>query len=437
MFKFRKLLIVILSLGVLISVACPAFATGITRDTAVPCEVTIQVKDITEQYPEAELIVNFVDVTNTVNETFTITKDECWGVGQPFVVSLPAPTTYHITFVNLKEGHKIIDPKTKEPVLSFVATQGNHVLDWSIESLAPAKEEVEIPASFIDYLPTTNRDLLVIKNEEAEKLYLEFLDAVSFITTDDTWYGNEELRASATLLGQYDKDFVNGKRFAENYEKYVNGGSIEQYNAMPAFEQFLWTECYTRLAAGVNHSRGWEDFFGNEANYEMMITRPATIMMTGNNAEVVKEAYMKLAAWQYEYVQANGYPFNFITNRSYIEEISGEPVALKAPIKTLLPTEPTDAAKGDTDTAEAEVPTEGPVAPTAASQALPAAKVEETVKPIEVEEKGIWTDTLDALADSMLTILILIVLAGGLGVVIFIRKRKNVDSDKQGGTFLS
>lgn len=437
MCKFRKLLIAILSLGILISVACPVFATGITRDTSVPCEVTIQVKDITEQYPEAELIINFVDVTNTVNETFTITKDECWGVGEPFVISLTAPTTYYITFVNLKDGYSVIDPKTKEPVLSFVATQGNHTLNWNIESLASAKEEAELPSNFIDYLPTTNRDLLVIQNEEAEKLYLEFLDAVSFITTDDTWYGNEELRANATLLGQYDKDFVNGKRFAENYEKYVNGGSVEQYNAMPAFEQFLWTECYTRLAAGVNHSRGWEDFFGSEANYEMMITRPATIMMNGNNAETVKEAYMKLAAWQYDYVQANGYPFNFITNRSYIEEISGEPVSLKSPVGAVTATEPTEAIEEAEGEGEGETPVETPVEPPVAAPVLPTTKMEEEAEIVEVEERGIWADTLDALADSMLTILILIILAGGLGVVIFIRKRKNVDSDNQGGTFLS
>ena len=433
MFKFRKLLTVVLSLIVLLSAACPVFATGLAGDTIVPCDLKIQLKDLTGEYPEAELQVNFLDVTDTVNETYSVTKDANWGVGEPLKVSLPAPTTYHITFVNLVEGYQVVDAETGEPVLTFVATLGNHVLDWSIEPVEAVTKGPEIPSEFIDYLPTTNRDLLVIQNEEAEKLYLEFLDAVSFITTDDTWYGNEERRANATLLGQYDKDFVNGPRFAENYEKYVTGGSIEQYNAMPAFEQFLWTECYTRLAAGVNHSRGWDDFFGSEANYELMITRPVTIMMNGNNAEVVKEAYMKLAAWQYEYVQANGYPFNFITNRSYVEEISGEPIKLKVPVGTLLPAESTMETEPGKTIPEEEAPSEKPVAPSV----TPSKKVEEPTETIEIEEEGIWSDTLDALADSMLTILILIVLAGGLGVVIFIRKRKNVDSDNQGGNFLS
>lgn len=442
MFKFRKILTVILILVVLTSMIIPAWASeptinlpALAGDTVVYCDVEIQVEDLTGEYPEAELQVNFMDVTNTVNETVTITETEHWGAGVPLVISLPAPTTYYITFVNLAEGYKVVEPETKDSIVTFVATPGNHALSWSIESLVAEEEVVVgIPSSILDYLPTENRDLLVIQNKEAEDLYLAFLEAVSFIETDDTWYGNEELRATATLLGQYDKDFVNGKTFAENYEKYVAGGSVEQYNAMPAFEQFLWTECYTRLAGGVNHNRGWEGVFGSKANYEKMITRPATIMMNGNNAEVVKEAYMKLAEWQYDYVQEHGYPFNFITNRSYIEELTGEPVKLKVPAETLVPPESEKETVGKQDSDEDKTVATRPVEPSAQPSNPPSGKEDVST---EAEARGIWSDTLDALADNMLTLLVLIVLAGALGLIIYIRKRKNIDSNNQGGNFLS
>lgn len=428
----KKAFTALLCFVLLVMAVFPANATETAEEAAERCEVTILLEDLTGTYPGEELKIAIADADGTVDSAVTITKETTWGKGNPMKITLPAPATYRITFPDLEEGYFIADSETKTPITEYNAVAGAYEWKWAFISSDPEEQNGGITSEFLDHLPTTNREYLVIENEEAEALYLEFLNAVSFIQYDDTWSGNEQISAYGTLLGQYAADFMSGPRYAEYYEEYVTGGSKEQYAAMPAFEQFLWTECYTRCAGGVNHSRGWEAFFGNEGNYEKMITRAATIMMTGNNAEVVKEAYLKLMDWQYNYIQENGYPFCFITNRSYMDEISGEPIKLKAPLGSLEAAKPTAEPEADTDAPPEETPVEKPSEP---SEAPIVVTTPEPAK--EEQEKGVWGDTLAELEDSMLTILVLIVLAGALGVVILIRKRKNIDSDNQGGNFLS
>ena len=46
------------------------------------------------------------------------------------------------------------------------------------------------------------------------------------------------------------------------------------------------------------------------------------IMRNAKDSEKAVNAYLKLANWQYEYVKKNGIPFNFINNRTYLDEVS-------------------------------------------------------------------------------------------------------------------
>ena len=41
----------------------------------------------------------------------------------------------------------------------------------------------------------------------------------------------------------------------------------------------------------------------------------------GNNADEVKAAFRDLVEWQFAYIRENGYPYNFITGKSYAEEM--------------------------------------------------------------------------------------------------------------------
>ena len=118
------------------------------------------------------------------------------------------------------------------------------------------------------------------------------------------------------------------------------------------------------------------------------------------------DAYLALADWQYNYVKDSGVPFNFINNRSYLEEIGEMP-------------ETDEETKSD----EEEL-----------SEAAEELLEDADDKTKDEAEKGIWDDTMNALSKNIVTVLIFIVLIIALLFVIQKRKRLNKDDDTDGDT---
>ena len=118
------------------------------------------------------------------------------------------------------------------------------------------------------------------------------------------------------------------------------------------------------------------------------------------------DAYLALADWQYNYVKESGVPFNFVNNRSYLEEIGEMPETSE-----------------ETKTDEEEL-----------SEAAEELLEDADDKTKEETEKGIWDDTMNALARNIVTVLVFIALVVALVVVIQKRKRLNKDDDTDGDT---
>lgn len=259
----------------------------------------------------------------------------------------------------------------------------------------------DVGAGAKNEITATDRDSLKVENEEAEKVYREFLSVVSFIETDRTWTQGEY-----ALLNWYRKSDTDIKLYGQWYADNVQGGSLNDYVAMTPFEQFLWTETYTRLANCMNDGWGYDHYFANKNVFSAKITRIIERRMTGNNADVVKDAYNKLMDWQYEYITENGVPFNFIRNRSYIDEMQKDPETPGQSPDEQPPADTPEPPAGDNDTTvepDVDVDTKQP------------------------EEKGLWGETMEVLAKNSLTILLLLVLGGAVAVLVHKRKSKNMD----------
>lgn len=395
---------------VMLSLNTTVFAAELAGDEVVDCNVTIMITDKSGIYTGKEIQVYFKDITETAEENIKITPSGSWSYGCVVQFTLPAPTTYNIQIDGLVDGFALVNIGTGEAIeTSFAAYEGNLDFYWAIVSLNQDETEpepTEEPTG--NAITATDESSITAENEDAEQAYREFLEVVSFIETDDSWYNG-----FSALLNQYGEESINRNTYSQWYADYVQGGTTEEYFAMSSYEQFLWTETYTRLAHGVNSNWGFDHFYGDEISFRTSITDHVTRLMNGNNNEVVKEAYLKLMAWQYEYVKEHGVPFNFINNRNYIEEINAgpreegtEPVVNQEPEQTV------------DDTDETLPATEEPA-------------VEET-EPSEVpaeEEKGLWSKTLSILADNALFILLLIVLGGALFVLVRIRKNKDIGED--------
>lgn len=399
--KFKVIFLLCLVVAMMFGFSAPAFATNLAGDNVVDCAVSVHVTAESGALIEGTLAIVLEDITGTAAERIEVvgTQEE-WTAGVVAEFAIPAPTTYNVSFEGVADGYAVVDAATGEAIAPFAATVSGEAFSWSV--IASDENIGEPESSGYTRGKAVSRENVTVVDAEAEAVYLEFLDAIAFIEDDSTWYNG-----GGQLLKQYGEDSVNVNIYSVWYEDYVQGGTTEEYFAMSAFEQFLWTETYTRFANGVNSNWGFDHFYGNDVNFRENITDRVTLLMTGNDCEMVKEAYLKLAQWQYEYVSENGIPFNFISNRSYIAEVKEEPKN-SAEDPAVDPDSLSDEDMEEIQEIQEELIEAGEIPP---------AETE--------EETGIWTNALNAIASNALSVLICLVLAGALFVIIRIRKSKN------------
>ena len=226
-----------------------------------------------------------------------------------------------------------------------------------------------------------------ISNKEADAVFRKFMDDVGYIASDEMW--------ESALLIQYD---LFSSRYAEWYEEYVDGGTKDEFLEMSLFDRFVWAETYLRFAWAVN-TGDVSTYFGSEENFKSHITSNVTNMMeNADDYETVENAYLTLAQWQYEYVQETGVPFNFINNRSYLEEV------------------------GEAPETESEISSDEQELEEAANELLEDSD-EET-------KNSVWDDTLNMLSKNLLTICIAIILCVAVAIVVWKKKKLNISDDK-------
>ena len=159
----------------------------------------------------------------------------------------------------------------------------------------------------------------VVQESDASTVYQDFLDKISFIENDESW---EDFLISYTVP-------VNQDSLEEMYSRTVNldGGKTEEerkkeFRDLSSFERFLWIETYCRIANQIKSGYGSD--LNNKDEFWRIVDYVSSLasVVEPNNYEQVIEAYNALMEWQFAYIQAHNYPFNFINNRSYLEEVS-------------------------------------------------------------------------------------------------------------------
>ena len=137
------LYVMLISLIFLLGTATIAFADEETLagDDVVPCTVTFSVTDVTYSY-EGDIEVLMNDVTGTSNKSYTLTKANSYGSGNQPKFTIPAPTTYKITFKGMKEGYQIVNSDNTK-ITDFLATANGYEFNWKITYTDKQKQEVE------------------------------------------------------------------------------------------------------------------------------------------------------------------------------------------------------------------------------------------------------------------------------------------------------
>ena len=387
----RKFLSILMCVVVLFSLTTTVALATEVKDA----NVTIHITDETSTYKKTVKVDFFNAKDGQLIKSIELSKANCWGNTTGYKFSIPTVSIYSLIFGEL-DGVEIVDTFTRAPIATFSPEKLTNDLYWS---LITKEEEVKNEDDKKETSATaTDRNDVIINNQEAEEVYLKFLEAVSFIEHDESWYNTTGMNFHATLE-QYNEDSLNHKTYSSWYEQYVEGGTKEKFFEMSKYERFLWTETYTRFAAKIHEN--FDVIFADEASFRNQIINIVVPILNGDNKETVAAAYEELAMWQYHYIKENGGAYNFINNRSYLEEMKEK----RKPI-----------TESNSEKTEEE-------------------EIQDTLDELTKEEKaevadkkdGIWTDTLDILADNAITILIIIALAIGVGIAFWVKNHKNMD----------
>lgn len=158
----------------------------------------------------------------------------------------------------------------------------------------------------------------VVQESDASTVYQDFLDKISFIENDESW---EDFLDAYTIP-------VNEEGLEEMYADTVEVDSgktkesrKEEFRSMSGYERFLWIDTYCRVAYQVK--TGYLDYIDTKDDFWNTVNFVPNLMsvVEPKNYQQALDAYNTLMEWQFAYIQAHDYPFNFINNRSYLEEV--------------------------------------------------------------------------------------------------------------------
>lgn len=393
----KKCIATILAVLMLAVTPLTAYATEVETHTESNANVTFYITDETNgEYPGSAFTAIMTDNTGTITDEYTFSSGNSWGNARYPKYTMTAPATYTIKFEGLDSGYEIIDTLTRSDKITFETTMGGspQVL-WSIVKSESGTAEEETEPTIATQAESNS---FTVSDERADEVYNAFLEDTAFMAEDTAWQSN--------VLAEYSL-FEN--RYATWYASYVENGTEEDFLSMSLYDRFVWGETYLMFAWAVNTGT-FSKYFGSEEVFANRITDNLVNRIQNardlTNGQQVIDAYLALADWQYNYVKERGVPFNFVNNRSYLEEIGEMPETSE-----------------ETKTDEEEL-----------SEAAEELLEDTDDKTKEETEKGIWDDTMNSLARNIVTILIFIALVVALFVVIQKRKRLNKDDDTDGDT---
>lgn len=228
----------------------------------------------------------------------------------------------------------------------------------------------------------------------------------AFVATAESALAGESESRFSSLLDVYKHPAFCLRDFPK-----VSNLSEEEITAMTPYERWLWDCSYVipclKVSAG-DYDRmcgSLENWFNNA------VSTPRHDIEFRGTPEMLA-AYDALMEWQYYFFVETGTVYNFITGKTNLEEKYGEEAAA-AP----APAEPTAPPESDPVVEQTEDPKE-PTSDTATGTPSDA--------PAAPDDEADAGSAAGALKGSILTIVILVVLVGGLAVILYLKKKKDV-----------
>lgn len=148
-------------------------------------------------------------------------------------------------------------------------------------------------------------------NAEAQEVYQELLDSVSFIATDPTWSNIMNIKGVTQLV--YDATIPE------------RDGKIP-FEELSDFDRLIYELTYCCFAPlKSSNGKSWETAKTSQENlaYHTYGSFLAFMPDTGNDREAVNAAFQKLWDWQYAYILEHDEPYDFVDQCTYSDMFPG------------------------------------------------------------------------------------------------------------------
>lgn len=356
----------------LVSMGVTAFA----EEAGEECQITFSVTDKTGGIFVDDIAITLLSDDGALEYTYTMNSvNYLFGTTVSDTIERG---NYHIALSFASKGDFSVLNADGTPITSVSLMDAEHAFNWMVVYNGGEQPQGSTQGSADGYIADTG-------NAEADAVWNAFLEAVAPVETDSEY---------ASIL----KIVKNTASSCAKYYAKATGGAAEDYLGMPAFEQFLW---YATYVLPVNGIKGGDyDFYcGSETAWiSNTVGVPHGWLKSFGSVEML-EAYEALMLWDYHYFLENGTAYNFMAGKSSGEnnEIGDVPV---------------------------QNPTDGPAVTDPPVEPTPPVSEEPTT---EEDETGIWGGTIALIKENAVTIIILLALAGVLGVIIIYRKKKAID----------
>lgn len=382
----------------------PKLAWDVGQTTT--CRLNFTVIDETGNFSADKLVVHMNDVTGVSNVDFDLQRAASWGNSDGYIplIDIPAPTTYFLSVDGLTEGYELVNTIGRDPIATDFAATSNGTVDF-MWSIIPTNGSSENESNQLENNEIKVGESTSINEQEASEVYKRFLDQISFIENDETW---ENVLDAYTIP-------VNQEGLEEMYADTVGIESgktkeerKENFRKMSAYERFLWIDTYCRIAYQIK--TGYSDDVRTKESFLNTINFVPNLIsvVEPNNYKQVLKSYNTLMEWQFAYIQEHNYPFNFIQNKSYLEEVGGKEE--KTITETVEETDESGLSTSD-------------------KKEMEEAKKELLKESEREEKKGIWSDTIEILTRNIFSFVIMIILLIVLGVVVYFRTKNNYTED--------
>lgn len=147
---------------------------------------------------------------------------------------------------------------------------------------------------------------------EAMQAYEDFSTLFYSVQDDSTW--------SLPLAMANARRNTSGKTYLES----VANAKQSDWDNYSSVEIYLWYDTYLVFCDMMDRGRDYFDskFNSGETYLNQFFTNDiGTGSWTGTNGEELKEAYKNLVSYQVTYYNNYNFPYNFINDRSYVDEI--------------------------------------------------------------------------------------------------------------------